>query len=69
MVEAILTDAAGETVAIAKSAEGKIAFTVEAPHLWSTDDPYLYTLSYGVFDGATLSDGGEIKVGFKDFFS
>lgn len=67
MVEAILTDAAGETVAIAKSAEGKIAFTVEAPHLWSTDDPYLYTLSYGVFNGATLSDGGEIRVGFKDF--
>ena len=67
MTEAILTDAAGETVAIAKAADGKLRFTVEAPHLWSTADPYLYTLTYGVFDGTALSDEGSIKVGFKDF--
>lgn len=67
MVEAILRDAEGKTVAIAKAEDGKLAFSVEAPHLWSTDDPYLYTLQYGVFDGTALSDEGCIKVGFKDF--
>lgn len=66
-IAATLTDASGNIVATAKSAGDTLTFTVENPRLWSTDDPYLYTLSYTVYDGRKISDQNEIRVGFKDF--
>ena len=66
-ITATLTDAEGNKVAEAKTTNGNLSFTVKNPKLWSTDTPYLYTLSYTVYDGRKISDGGEIKVGFKDF--
>ena len=66
-IVAVLTDAQGNKVAEDKTTEGTLSFTVKQPNLWSTDEPYLYTLTYTVYDGKKISDSGSFKVGFKDF--
>lgn len=66
-IVATLCDAEGNKIAEVKADDEDLAFTVKNPKLWSTDTPYLYTLTYTVYDGKKISDGGNIKVGFKDF--
>ncbi|CAN5822642.1 glycoside hydrolase family 2 TIM barrel-domain containing protein [soil metagenome] len=38
---------------------------VAAPHLWSPDDPYLYTVRTDLFEGATLRDRVTTSLGFR----
>jgi beta-galactosidase len=40
---------------------------VKSPHLWSTEDPYLYKVSSEVFDGASLTDTYSSPLGFRWF--
>ncbi len=40
---------------------------VRNPHLWSPDDPYLYTIRTDVYDGSTLRDRVENSIGFRWF--
>ena len=49
---------------------GECLLTVPAAHLWSVDDPYLYTLRCGVLDGAfgspqRVTDETEIRFGIR----
>ena len=41
--------------------------TIKAPHLWSIDDPYLYTVITKIFDGESVIDEYETKLGFRWF--
>ena len=66
-IVAVLSDAEGNTVAKGSTNGDTVTFDVKQPHLWSTDDPYLYTLTYTVYDGKKVSDESSIRVGFKDF--
>lgn len=43
-VGAVLYDAENGIVATAKAEKGSVRFTVEKPHLWNAEHPYLYTL-------------------------
>ncbi len=70
-----LYDAAGTEVAqttspsdIAAQAETSLnqAVTIAAPHLWSLDDPYLYTVRSEVHDGDTLIDVTTTDFGLRD---
>jgi beta-galactosidase len=38
---------------------------IPGPHLWSPDDPYLYTVRTGVYDGAVLRDQVDSPLGFR----
>ena len=38
---------------------------VGTPHLWSPDDPYLYTVRTDLYDGATLRDRVTTPLGFR----
>lgn len=40
---------------------------IETPHLWSIDDPYLYTVITKVVDGESVIDEYETKLGFRWF--
>lgn len=74
-----LTDASGRTVATAeslkvavgkgKSAKAEAALAVAKPHLWSVDDPYLYTLTTKVTDSRTGAaiDTYTLPVGLRYF--
>ena len=42
-VMAVLEDAAGNEIACSEFA-GNVSFRIPSPHLWSSEDPYLYTL-------------------------
>ena len=76
-VTSALLDADGNTVTTASATStveagsthtfeyGSEAFT--SPHLWSTDDPYLYTVLTKVTDGDTVIDSYETKLGFRWF--
>lgn len=44
---------------------GECILTVPAAHLWSVDDPYLYTLRGGVLDGETITDETELRFGIR----
>ncbi len=44
---------------------GECLLSVPAAHLWSTDDPYLYTLRCGVLDGETVTDETELRFGIR----
>jgi len=67
-IELVLTDAAGNSVAtqtVKAQKSQKIKMELEAPHQWSAEIPYLYTLT------ATMKQGGKtlevipVKVGFR----
>ena len=47
--------------------KAEMVFSVPNPILWSPDFPYLYTLESRLYDGETLLDIREEKVGFRDF--
>lgn len=40
---------------------------IASPHLWSIDDPYLYTLITRIVDGESVIDEYETKLGFRQF--
>lgn len=40
--------------------------TQQAPHMWSCEDPYLYTLKAEVVVGGQIADEYETKIGFRD---
>ncbi|HEU4642211.1 MAG TPA: glycoside hydrolase family 2 TIM barrel-domain containing protein [Gemmatimonadaceae bacterium] len=53
---------AGDSAAFAQRAP-----TIARPHLWSPDDPYLYTVRTEVYEGSTLRDRVENPLGFRWF--
>ena len=76
-VTSTLIDADGNIVTTASStstvaAGGEHTFeyeseTVASPHLWSTDEPYLYTVQTTVSDGETVIDEYNTTLGFRWF--
>lgn len=56
--EAALT--AGEETTVELATE-----TIEKPHLWTLDDPYLYTVTTEIRDGNTVVDAYNTKVGMR----
>ncbi len=71
-----LCDAVGKVVATGESLKGKIAgkdfaevkhrFRVGNPHLWSVEDPYLYTLHTILLDNGEEVDDYTTNVGLRD---
>ena len=47
-IEAVLSDADGREIGREKSDGSAIFFRIDDPHLWSAEDPYLYTLTLRV---------------------
>ena len=39
--------------------------SIHNPHLWSPEDPYLYTVELQVMDGKTSLDGGIVRMGIR----
>ncbi|HEX2925429.1 MAG TPA: carbohydrate-binding protein [Ruminiclostridium sp.] len=72
-----LVDASGKEVAANTASAVKIAangnntfnqsFTVENPHLWSTNSPYLYTVQTQVLVDETVVDTYKSTMGFRYF--
>ena len=72
----ILSDAEGKVV---KEAEAEMTVSsgsntlqtekllVEAPNLWSPTSPYLYDLTVQLFDGETLVDSEQQRIGIRTF--
>lgn len=44
---------------------GECLLTVPAAHLWSVDEPYLYTLRCGVLDGERITDETALRFGIR----
>ena len=44
----------------------EVSFPVDKPHLWSTEDPYLYTLRTEVLFGTEVIDTYDTALGFRD---
>ena len=40
-------------------------FSLSTPHLWSPEDPYLYTVELQVLDGKKSLDGGSVRMGIR----
>lgn len=75
-VKAIFKNRDGEKITenskIIQGGEGpnhpsQLNFEVKNPHLWSTDDPYLYTLEVELWAGNKLMDHWTDRVGIRDF--
>lgn len=75
-VKCVLTDKKGRQVAsVQKSLHATastpgpvdLSFHVAHPSLWSTDDPYLYTLRVSVMSGGRVVDEEMNKVGIRSF--
>jgi len=71
-IHAQLYDALGKLVASAKTIPVKDTMTtttmeVNTPHLWSTTDPYLYTLVSSLYVGNKLQDQVSTNVGIRYF--
>jgi beta-galactosidase len=73
-VEAILSDAAGRTVASGRGhtsvspldrSDAQISLAVENPSLWSVDRPTLYTLRTRLLRGGTQVDERHVEIGFR----
>jgi beta-galactosidase len=45
----------------------KLTAHLDAPHLWSPGDPYLYTLEASLREGGRVVDAVTQRVGFRDF--
>lgn len=72
----VLVDASGKEVTgtesvISLSADGETdvvqSFKVSAPVLWDIENPYMYTLHTGIYDGNDLVDRYETKIGIRSF--
>ncbi|MBD1937756.1 glycoside hydrolase family 2 TIM barrel-domain containing protein [Microcoleus sp. FACHB-68] len=76
-VKNTITDARGKTVASLESSvnvptNGKTTFeqlseSINNPQLWSTDNPYLYTVATNIYDGDSVVDIVENPLGFRWF--
>ena len=76
LVKHILTDAEGREVAATgaetlellpkQTATSRLAMTLSAPHLWGTDDPYLYKVVTTVSAGGIVTDRYETVIGIRD---
>lgn len=75
-VECQLLDAQGNAVAGTSTAmnnvllpsaaqRASVSFDVEQPHLWDTEDPYLYTLRTRISDGGALADELLTRTGLR----
>lgn len=62
-----IVDKDGNVVATngTQGASGECLLTIPAAHLWSVDDPYLYTLRGGVLDGETITDETGMRFGIR----
>jgi beta-galactosidase len=65
-VRSEVVDARGRKVAVARSG-GTADLRVRHPHLWSTDDPYLYTLRTSVLAGGRVVDRTSTRFGIRWF--
>jgi beta-galactosidase len=65
-VRSEVVDARGRKVAVARSG-GTADLRVRHPHLWSTDDPYLYTLRTSVLAGGRVVDRASTRFGIRWF--
>ena len=54
------------TVQAKAESHTETAFIVENPHLWSPDDPYLYTLRTEILQDRDITDTYETVIGFRD---
>ena len=71
----VLKDADGKVVVRGNGSDVKIApgeqteltsnVALKLPHLWSTDDPYLYTLGVSIIDGKKELDTESLTIGLR----
>ena len=54
-----------QTKAVAKCSMFNVQCSIENPHLWSPEDPYLYTCELQVLDGKKHLDGGIVRMGIR----
>ncbi len=40
--------------------------TLDRPHLWSPEDPYLYNVEIRIMEGKKCSDGGMVRIGLRN---
>ncbi len=76
-IEQSLVDATGKNLKTARQsvvlAAGNshqtvtMSFIVKAPHLWSPETPYLYSVVTRIKDGKTTLDGGKTRFGIRSF--
>jgi len=69
---ATIKDADGKVVktlrqsrAVAKWSTYNVQCSMKTPHLWSPEDPYLYTAELRVMDGTACVDGGSVRMGIR----
>ncbi len=71
-----IKDATGKTVKTMKAkvsmppypglmANVMLSTTLDRPHLWSPEDPYLYHVEIEVRNGRTVTDGGIVRMGIR----
>ncbi len=76
LVTATIKDATGKVVKTAKMkvpmpqypglmASATLATTINRPHLWSPEDPYLYSVEIRVVNGKRCTDGGTLRMGIR----
>ena len=68
LVDLVLTDAEGRAVAsqtLKASGRTQASLEVQAPHKWSAETPYLYTLTATLRDGDRTLEVIPVKVGFR----
>jgi beta-galactosidase len=75
-IVALIKDRDGKTVKTAKArvamppyeglmATVTLATTIDRPHLWSPEDPYLYDVEIRVMNGRQCADGGMVRMGIR----
>ena len=47
---------------------GEIVYSWDDAILWDTENPYLYTLTVKLYNGATLCDVYTVRIGFREFW-
>ena len=73
---ATIKDATGKVVKTAKMkvampqyaglmANVELITTLNQPHLWSPEDPYLYDVEIRIMDGRQCTDGGMVRMGIR----
>lgn len=69
VVEAKIKDLEGKTVKTIKQKTSdfiaKLSSTISNPHLWSPEDPYLYSVEIRVLKGGKCIDGGMVRMGLR----
>lgn len=60
-----LADRDGNSV-LCGEGKGACTATLDSPHLWSLDHPYLYTLRVYTLKNGEVSDADEVRLGFRN---